>query len=225
MLETATLTPLGHQILEHWRRYRPTMVGNLERESTSTGDLRSPGVDGEPAIRVDSGSKDGPPAGVGDRDEGMGVPPGREGPASAIVRSSDPRPTPTLARDLRINSTHGIGEGGLRQKAHANLTAIRALKTIDAENRPATPEEKAALVRYTAWGSAATRLAKRRRRAEGSAERRGVHVGARLNAKRAQHISGGRSGDLASDGAVRATARCTDSRTVNGCRAVLWPDA
>ena len=28
---TVTLTPLGHQILEHWRRHRPTMVENLER--------------------------------------------------------------------------------------------------------------------------------------------------------------------------------------------------
>lgn len=31
MRETTTLTPLGHQISEHWRRHRPTMVENLER--------------------------------------------------------------------------------------------------------------------------------------------------------------------------------------------------
>ena len=31
MLETTTLTPLGHQILEHWRRHRPTMVENLDK--------------------------------------------------------------------------------------------------------------------------------------------------------------------------------------------------
>ena len=30
MTETESLTPLGHQILEHWKRYRPTMVQNLE---------------------------------------------------------------------------------------------------------------------------------------------------------------------------------------------------
>lgn len=40
MLETATLTPLGYQILEHWKRHRPSMVGNLRpssiRSSTST---------------------------------------------------------------------------------------------------------------------------------------------------------------------------------------------
>jgi hypothetical protein len=30
MTETATLTPLGHQILEHWKRHRPKMVKDLE---------------------------------------------------------------------------------------------------------------------------------------------------------------------------------------------------
>ena len=30
MTETVTLTPLGNQILEHWRRHRPKMVDNLE---------------------------------------------------------------------------------------------------------------------------------------------------------------------------------------------------
>jgi hypothetical protein len=33
MAETATLTPLGHQILEHWKRHRPKMVESLERAS------------------------------------------------------------------------------------------------------------------------------------------------------------------------------------------------
>jgi N12 class adenine-specific DNA methylase len=122
-------------------------------ESTSAGGFRSAGVDGEPAIRVDGGSEDGLPIRVGDRDEGMGIPPGRGGPAPAFVRSSDSRPTSILARDLRITSAHGIGEGGLKQKAEANLAAIRALKILEAESRPATPEEKAVLVKYTGWGA------------------------------------------------------------------------
>jgi hypothetical protein len=29
MIETNTLTPLGHQILEHWKRHRPAMVQTL----------------------------------------------------------------------------------------------------------------------------------------------------------------------------------------------------
>src|ERR1035437_4474196 len=127
--------------------------GTGQRQSASAGDLRSAGVDGEPAVRVDGGSEDGLPAGVGDRDEGMGVSPGRGRPAPAIVRSSDPRPAPTLTRDFRITSTDGIGEGTLKQKAQANLTAIRTLKTIEADDRPATPEAKAALVKYTGWGA------------------------------------------------------------------------
>ena len=122
-------------------------------EPTPTGDLRGTGVDGEPAIRLDGGPEDGLPTGVGDRDEGMGVPPGRGGSTPVIVRSGDPRPISTLARDLRITSANAIGEGSPKQKAQANLAAIRTLKAIEAEARPATPEEKTVLVRYTGWGA------------------------------------------------------------------------
>ena len=154
MTQTVPLTPLGHQILEHWRRHRPRMVENLERGNhLQTGDLRSAGVNGQPAVRADGGPENGLPPGVGNRDEGMGVSPGRGGSAPVVVRSGDPRSTPAVARDLRITSAHGIGEGGLKQKAQANLAAIRTLKTIEAENRPATPEEKATLVKYTGWGA------------------------------------------------------------------------
>jgi hypothetical protein len=31
MTETTTLTPLGHLILDHWRRYRPMMVEKLDQ--------------------------------------------------------------------------------------------------------------------------------------------------------------------------------------------------
>jgi hypothetical protein len=31
MIETTTLSPLGYQVLEHWKRHRPTMVENLEK--------------------------------------------------------------------------------------------------------------------------------------------------------------------------------------------------
>jgi hypothetical protein len=31
MIETTTLSPLGYQILEHWKRHRPTMVENLAK--------------------------------------------------------------------------------------------------------------------------------------------------------------------------------------------------
>jgi hypothetical protein len=40
----------------------------------------------------------------------------------------------------------------LSEKARANLSAIRALKRIEAEDRPATPEEKKFLVKHKGWG-------------------------------------------------------------------------
>jgi N12 class adenine-specific DNA methylase len=122
-------------------------------ESASTGGLRGPGVDGGSFVRVDGSPEDGLSAGLGDGDEGMGVPPGRGRPAPVVVRSGDTRPEPALARGLRITSGHGIGQGSLKQKAQSNLDAIRKLKAIEAENRPATPEEKAVLVKYTGWGA------------------------------------------------------------------------
>ena len=33
MIETTTLTPLGHKILEHWKRHRPAMVEKLTKEN------------------------------------------------------------------------------------------------------------------------------------------------------------------------------------------------
>jgi N12 class adenine-specific DNA methylase len=83
----------------------------------------------------------------------VGVPSGRGGPAGTVVRSGYTGPESTLANDLRITPAHGIGEGGLKQKAQANLAAIRTLKTIEAENRADTAEEKAVLVKYTGWGA------------------------------------------------------------------------
>ena len=32
MREPATLSPLGHRILEHWKRHRPTMVEKLDKQ-------------------------------------------------------------------------------------------------------------------------------------------------------------------------------------------------
>ena len=122
-------------------------------EPAPAGDLRGSGVDGEPALRFDGGSEDGLPTGVGDRDEGMGIPSGRGGSTPVVVRSSEPRPVSTLARDLRITTANAIGEGSLKQKAQTNLASIRTLKTIEAEARPATPEEKSVLVKYTGWGA------------------------------------------------------------------------
>ena len=45
-----------------------------------------------------------------------------------------------------------LGHGGPKAKYLMNVEAIRTLKTIEAENRPATPEEQETLSRYVGWG-------------------------------------------------------------------------
>jgi N12 class adenine-specific DNA methylase len=42
--------------------------------------------------------------------------------------------------------------GSLKEKCHANFRAIEVLRTVEAEQRKATPEEQQTLVRYVGWG-------------------------------------------------------------------------
>jgi hypothetical protein len=58
-----------------------------------------------------------------------------------------------LERDFRISSDQVIGAGSLLQKAAANLEAVRLLKKIERDSRPAGDDEKAILVRYSGWGA------------------------------------------------------------------------
>jgi N12 class adenine-specific DNA methylase len=46
-----------------------------------------------------------------------------------------------------------LGEGGPKQKFSQNLKAIEILRAFDAEDRAASPDEKALLVKYVGWGA------------------------------------------------------------------------
>jgi SAM-dependent methyltransferase len=46
-----------------------------------------------------------------------------------------------------------LGEGGPKLKFQKNIAAIETLRQLDAEERPATPEEKATLIKYVGWGA------------------------------------------------------------------------
>lgn len=46
-----------------------------------------------------------------------------------------------------------MGEGGPKQKFQENLKAIQTLRTLEAEHRAATEQEKTELVRYVGWGA------------------------------------------------------------------------
>ena len=84
----------------------------------------------------------------------MGTAAGPGPPAIILGGEVDEPPPPS--RDFRITPEHRIGEGSLREKAFANLAAIRTLKGLERENRQATGAEKAILARYSGWGAIAS---------------------------------------------------------------------
>jgi len=68
--------------------------------------------------------------------------------------STTPAPTPDKGENFTI-SDDSLGEGGAKSKFRANVDAIRTLKAIEAEKRPATAEEKETLSKYVGWGALA----------------------------------------------------------------------
>jgi len=73
-------------------------------------------------------------------------------PARRIAKRHQEEPPKNL-NSYRITEADRLGEGGPKQKFQQNLKAIKTLRTLDAEERPPTEEEKAALVRYVGWGA------------------------------------------------------------------------
>ena len=103
-----------------------------------------------PALQADGSTEDGRPGSLGDS-LGSTLSAGRTGRRRVLLDEPESKPS----RDFRITEAHGVGSGGLHEKASANIAAIKLLKTLEAENREATDEEKAVLVRYAGWGALA----------------------------------------------------------------------
>ena len=55
--------------------------------------------------------------------------------------------------DHTITDADEIGSGGLTKKFRDNVAAIKILKLLDTESRPATPEERKKLARYVGFGA------------------------------------------------------------------------
>src|ERR1700691_6627694 len=128
--------------------------GAADHEPVGPDDLRSPGDDRGPAVRTGVGPENGLRGGLGDRDAGVGTT-AEPGPPAVILGGDADEPLAKPSRDFRITHAHRIGEGSLREKALANLAAIRTLKQIEADDRDATDLEKAILARYSGWGAMA----------------------------------------------------------------------
>ena len=126
----------------------------------------APRPDRGPGARVEPQ----PTAERAEREPGEGGRAGRRGepdrPEGAEGRA--PAPEPAVAEPVEgvgraaggelTDPNHSIEPGdeiapkGKKGKANANLAAIRLLKQLEAENRPASPAEKKVLAQYTGWG-------------------------------------------------------------------------
>jgi N12 class adenine-specific DNA methylase len=94
-------------------------------------------------------------AGTFDRLGDSGTPDSPRGTRGRRSHIALAEPEQQPSRDFRIRPEHKVGAGSLHEKAKANLAAIRLLQALEHENRDATDEEKAVLVRYTGWGALA----------------------------------------------------------------------
>lgn len=61
--------------------------------------------------------------------------------------------TANPVNDFEITDETGIGEGSLAQKYNDNIAAIKLIKTLEAESRQATPEERNQLAKYNGFGA------------------------------------------------------------------------
>ena len=68
----------------------------------------------------------------------------------AVSRQDD---SPKNLNNYRITDDDRLGAGGPKQKFLQNVRAIQLLRKLEAEARPATPDEKAVLIKYVGWGA------------------------------------------------------------------------
>ena len=132
---------LGFEIWEPLPPFDAAAVAATKPPPAATGGDR--GTVHSPPTQPEIAAQDGEPPGVltGDKRE----------PSAERVLDIEPEERPS--RDFRITGAHGIGQGGLHEKARDNIAAIRVLKTIEAENREASADEKPVLARYVGWGA------------------------------------------------------------------------
>jgi N12 class adenine-specific DNA methylase len=74
---------------------------------------------------------------------------GNDGKRTAAAVRTENR---TLASDYVITDADRLGQGGAKTKYKDNIAALRLLKVLEDENRPATTDEQGVLVRYVGWG-------------------------------------------------------------------------
>ena len=133
-------------------KQEPTASGTTDAE-----DMEQPKPDtAEPTIQ-ENDIKEPEPAASGTTDAGnagQDTPDMEEptvSPEPEVIQTESnaqemPKPCNFIITDDRL------GEGGPKAKFGTNMEAITALKKVESENRPATPEEQQVLSKYVGWG-------------------------------------------------------------------------
>ncbi len=124
--------------------------GNRDSEPLGAGlAADSEGLDSDRGV---SGSPQESGTGRSDGEAGTGPESPIELGESSGVR---PEPTPASSKqdDDHVIDADEIGKGGLGQKYRDNVAAIKIIKTLEAEGRTATPEERKTLAKYVGWGA------------------------------------------------------------------------
>lgn len=155
------LTQYGKTAEKHWRTFRPKMVAELEAQNQLQAMLLTAEEQTEMELGPDSAEPD--PRGI---DAATSARPGLGNglsaihlPAVGVVADVDEIEAPALCvsdepeparnqRNYHITDADRIGVGSLKQKCRDNVAAIELLKKLEAENRPATDDEKRVVVRY-----------------------------------------------------------------------------
>lgn len=136
-------------------------TGRAESERATGGVARRrAGRVRQPAVATGTGSgsvEGGPGEGAGEPSprgaDGVADRAGGSDARTGGERGTGDRGSVAPRSNYRITDADRLGQGGWRQKARQNLDAIRLLRTLQSEGRPATDDEKAVLVKYVGWGA------------------------------------------------------------------------
>ncbi|MFI8265285.1 DEAD/DEAH box helicase family protein [Streptomyces sp. NPDC085665] len=125
------------------------------RDGGERGDQAAGGADPEQAKQREvpgpgGGSDAGDGAGPGGRDARQDLPADRA--RHGERRASGSRQAVAASR-FRPRSQKDLAPSGEKARSWANVAAVKILRDIQAEDRPATPEEQKILARWSGWGA------------------------------------------------------------------------
>lgn len=129
----------------------PRVRGKGDFEGETSGSSRAD-VSGSGQPRV-AGDRSKPSVADGERE--VSIPEGR---TDSVNDGLDPKQAVTAQNtpvDAFIIDENEIAKGGKKTKYKANIEAIKVIKTLEAEKRPATREEQKTLSKFVGWGGLA----------------------------------------------------------------------